>query len=74
MDKGKAPVTPHQHDYDHLYDEYDYDYDEDQEVEDFYMSAAAGRARIVLGNRRFGDGGYVSSGRRNARPVQQNKV
>lgn len=70
LDKGKAPVAAYEHAHDYDYD-YDYDYDEDQEVEDFFMSSAAGRARIVLGNRRFGDGGYVSSGRRNARPVQQ---
>lgn len=70
LDKGKAPV-PDAYAEHEFYDEYDYDYDEDQEVEDFFMSSAAGRARIVLGNRRFGDGGYVSSGRRNARPVPQ---
>lgn len=42
------------------------DYDDD-EIEDFYFSSAAGRARVVLGNRRFGEGGYIANGRRQAR-------
>lgn len=46
------------------------EYDDDEAVEDYYFSAAAGRARIVLGNRRFGENGYVSSGRAYARPAQ----
>ena len=41
------------------------------QVEDFYFSSAAGRARIVLGNRRWGENGYVASGRQQARPVQR---
>ena len=47
------------------------------QVEDFYFSSAAGRARIVLGNRRWGENGYVASGRQQGRPVQRtpnNKV
>ena len=35
------------------------DYDElaaDEELESFYFSSAAGQARVVLGNRRFGEG------------------
>lgn len=47
------------------------------QVEDFYFSSAAGRARIVLGNRRWGENGYVASGRQQARPAQHtpnNKV
>ena len=47
------------------------EYDDDEAVEDYYFSAAAGRARIVLGNRRFGENGYVSSGRSYARPAQE---
>ena len=39
------------------------------QVEDYYFSAAAGRARIVVGNRRWGESGYVASGRMQARPV-----
>jgi hypothetical protein len=46
------------------------EYDDDEAVEDYYFSAAAGRARIVLGNRRFGETGFVSSGRSYARPTQ----
>eukprot|EP00889_Picochlorum_renovo_P003695 jgi/Picre1/30725/NNA_006086.t1 len=35
---------------------------EDEEMEAFYFSSAAGKARIVLGNRRFGQGGFISGG------------
>lgn len=52
-------------DYGRFYDEYD----DDEEVENYYFSAAAGRARIILGNRRWGENGFVSSGRMQARPV-----
>lgn len=48
-------------------DDYDDCLDEDEELEEFYFSSAAGRARIVFGNRRFGEGGYIASGRRQAR-------
>lgn len=41
------------------------------QVEDFYFSSAAGQARIVLGNRRWGENGYVASGRQQGRPVQR---
>ena len=50
------------------YSRYFEEYDEDEEVENYYFSAAAGRARIVLGNRRWGENGYVSAGRQHARP------
>eukprot|EP00798_Chlamydomonas_sp_ICE-L_P024887 gene24886-10552_t len=50
------------------------DYDEDDELEDYYFSSAAGRARVVLGNRRFGENGFVQSGRRFARPAPQQQV
>ena len=43
------------------------------QVEAHYFSAAAGHARITLGNRRWGENGYVASGRQRARPVQNNK-
>lgn len=36
--------------------------DEDEEVEAFYFSSRAGRARITLGNRRLGENGYMQSG------------
>jgi hypothetical protein len=42
-----------------------------KQVEAFYFSAAAGRARITLGNRRFGEGGFMAAGRQRARPVPQ---
>ena len=35
----------------------DHDYDDDEAVEDYYMSAAAGRARVIFGNRRWGNSG-----------------
>ncbi|KAI7835857.1 hypothetical protein COHA_010254 [Chlorella ohadii] len=51
----------------------DYDLAEDEEVESYYFSSAAGRARVVLGNRRYGEGGFISGGRRQARPVVERK-
>lgn len=42
----------------------DYDLAEDEEIEQYYFSSAAGRARVVLGNRRYGEGGFISGGRR----------
>ena len=50
------------------YARYYQEYDDDEEVEDYYYSSAAGRARIVIGNRRHGPNGYLSSGRMQARP------
>ena len=35
----------------------DQEYDDDEAVEDYYMSSAAGRARVVFGNRRWGNSG-----------------
>jgi hypothetical protein len=46
-------------------------YDDDEAVEDYYMSSAAGRARVVFGNRRWGNSGYVAAGRQVARPSPQ---
>lgn len=53
------------------YAQYYEEYDDDEEVENYYYSSAAGRARIVLGNRRHGPNGYIASGRMQARPVPQ---
>ncbi|KAK9792475.1 hypothetical protein WJX73_002403 [Symbiochloris irregularis] len=73
-EKGKAPAPadasiPQEvldwQDYSRFYDEYD----DDEEVEAYYFSAAAGRARITLGNRRWGENGYVAAGRMHARPT-----
>ncbi|KAL6780769.1 CGL94 [Auxenochlorella protothecoides x Auxenochlorella symbiontica] len=50
-------------------DAYDLCNDDDDDLEAFYFSSAAGRARVTLGNRRFGEGGYIASGRRQARPA-----
>lgn len=50
------------------YGRYYAEYDDDEEVEDYYFSSAAGRARVVIGNRRHGPNGFLSSGRIQARP------
>ncbi|KAK9823640.1 hypothetical protein WJX72_004388 [[Myrmecia] bisecta] len=73
LEKGKSPCEPpaltsqasFTDDYSQFYEEYD----DDDEVEAYYFSSAAGRARICLGNRRFGENGYISSGRMHARPI-----
>ncbi|KAF6262126.1 hypothetical protein COO60DRAFT_1282794 [Scenedesmus sp. NREL 46B-D3] len=53
-----------------VYEDYlDAELEEDEEIEQYYFSSAAGRAR-VLGNRRWGEGGYMRAGRMYARPVQ----
>ena len=51
------------------YARYYEEYDDDEEVEDFYFSGAAGKARICIGNRRHGPNGFMSSGRMRARPA-----
>eukprot|EP00878_Enallax_costatus_P001092 GHUV01001229.1.p1 GENE.GHUV01001229.1~~GHUV01001229.1.p1 ORF type:complete len:474 (+),score=182.08 GHUV01001229.1:261-1682(+) len=52
------------------YEDYvDAELEEDEEIEQYYFSSAAGRARVVLGNRRWGEGGYMRAGRMYARPV-----
>ncbi|KAF8071339.1 hypothetical protein HT031_001423 [Scenedesmus sp. PABB004] len=54
-----------------FYEDYvDAELEEDEEIESYYFSSAAGRARVVLGNRRWGEGGYLRAGRMYARPVQ----
>lgn len=50
------------------YSRYYEEYDDEEEVEDYYFSSAAGRARVVIGNRRHGPNGFLSSGRIQARP------
>lgn len=46
-----------------LYEDYlDAELEEDEEIESYYFSSAAGRARVVLGNRRWGEGGYMRAG------------
>lgn len=70
-DKGKALLDESRASEEHAWQEYadDFELAEDEEIEAFYFSSAAGRARVVLENRRFGAGGYVAAGRRHARPV-----
>ena len=52
----------------------EYDLAEDEEIESFYFSSAAGRARVLLGNRRHGEGGFISGGRRQARPAPEQRA
>ncbi|KAG2484687.1 hypothetical protein HYH03_016516 [Edaphochlamys debaryana] len=54
------------------YGMYDEDVDFDDELEQYYLSSAAGRARVVLGNRRLGENGFMRSGRIYARPANNN--
>eukprot|EP00262_Sarcandra_glabra_P002263 TRINITY_DN1252_c0_g1_i1.p1 TRINITY_DN1252_c0_g1~~TRINITY_DN1252_c0_g1_i1.p1 ORF type:complete len:235 (+),score=37.32 TRINITY_DN1252_c0_g1_i1:258-962(+) len=56
-----------------VYDEvpediYQYE-DDDDDLEDSYFNASSSSLRI--GNRRWGDGGYVRAGRKQARPVDR---
>lgn len=56
-----------------FYEDYeDVGTNEDDEIEDFYFSNAAGRSRIVIGNRRGGENGYMRSGRIFARVATNN--
>jgi hypothetical protein len=51
------------HDWADMYEDYlDAELEEDEEFESYYFSSAAGRARVVLGNRRWGEGGYMRAG------------
>jgi hypothetical protein len=46
-----------------MYEDYlDAELEEDEEFESYYFSSAAGRARVVLGNRRWGEGGFMRAG------------
>lgn len=75
-DRGSASLIEDSRLADHMaWQEYaaDYDLAEDEEIEQYYFSSAAGRARVVLGNRRYGEGGFISGGRRQARPVVERK-
>ncbi|GIL47322.1 hypothetical protein Vafri_4170 [Volvox africanus] len=56
------------------YDGEEDEYDEDEQIEKYYFSSAAGRARVVLGNRRLGENGYMRAGRMYARPAGSNST
>ncbi|GLC43189.1 hypothetical protein PLESTB_000852600 [Pleodorina starrii] len=62
-------ADPYQYQY---YDDEEDAYDEDEQIEKYYFSSAAGRARVVLGNRRLGENGYMRAGRMYARPANNN--
>ncbi|KAJ4823458.1 hypothetical protein Tsubulata_019690 [Turnera subulata] len=58
-------------DQDDYYYPYSYDYeeeDEDDDLDEAYMSSSS---HLRIGNRRWGDNGYVRAGRQEARPVHR---
>lgn len=61
---GATPGLPDDYDF----EEEDYE-DPDDEIEAYYFSGAAGRARVVIGNRRGGENGFIRGGRMLARPA-----
>ncbi|PNH04861.1 hypothetical protein TSOC_008946 [Tetrabaena socialis] len=79
LEKGKAvsgamaaaddEVQPEWADPYYFQDEEDDGYDDEEEIEKYYFSSAAGAARVVLGNRRMGENGFMRSGRLYARPA-----
>jgi len=83
---GKAPAAPGV-DFDAEPELEDYHLEEEEEEDDYWDDACyqledkyayqvrqtgAGKARVIVGNRRWGNGGYVSSGRLMARPRARN--
>lgn len=56
--------------YDDPEDYYPYEDEEDDLDEAFFSSSSS----IRIGNRRWGDNGYVSSGRQEARPVHRSNI
>jgi len=75
--KGKAIAVPEEIDLDDWYDDDYYDEDDDDDIEDYLASSGGGRTRLMtgnrgrvtIGNRRWGTGGYIQSGRMAARPA-----
>lgn len=66
---GDGPSQQHR-DWADIYEDYvDEQLEEDEEIEHYYFSSAAGSARVLIGNRRNGQNGYMRSGRMFARPV-----
>ncbi|KAH0931766.1 hypothetical protein HID58_008883, partial [Brassica napus] len=55
--------------YGYHHDDFDIpcDYDEDDDLDEFYMHGSG----LRIGNRRWGDNGFVRSGRQEARPVKK---
>lgn len=64
-------VQEHGHNYDNLEEGYMYEEDdyegEDDDLDEVYYRGSS----IRIGNRRWGDNGYVRAGRQEARPVNQ---
>ncbi|KAE8692937.1 hypothetical protein F3Y22_tig00110819pilonHSYRG00020 [Hibiscus syriacus] len=63
-------VEEHEEVYDDVQDYYSYYPYEDEDEEVYYTSSPS----LRIGNRRWGDNGYVRSGRREARPLQQSSI
>ncbi|KAK1316765.1 hypothetical protein QJS10_CPA05g00790 [Acorus calamus] len=66
-------VEPHDEPYDELediiqfqYQQYEHELDEDDDLEEAYYASSS---NLRIGNRRWGDNGYIRSGRSEARPV-----
>lgn len=67
-------IEPHEEPHDDTDDLYPYYYTEEleedeEDLESYYMRGNSSTIRI--GNRRWGDNGYVRAGRKEARPVRQ---
>ncbi|GAB2287078.1 hypothetical protein Dimus_021463 [Dionaea muscipula] len=52
------------------YQYYEYE-DEDDDVDEVYFSSSSS---LHIGNRRWGDGGYIRSGRQQARPTNRSNL
>ncbi|KAF3336851.1 E3 ubiquitin-protein ligase ICP0 [Carex littledalei] len=68
-------IEPHEEVHDETDDIYPYYYaeeleEDEEDLESYYMRGNSSTIRI--GNRRWGDNGYVRAGRKEARPVRQN--
>ncbi|GKV26261.1 hypothetical protein SLEP1_g35599 [Rubroshorea leprosula] len=60
-------VLDHEEAYDDLEDYYQYEVEDDEDEEVYYASSSS----LRIGNRRWGDNGFVRAGRQEARPVSR---
>lgn len=72
-EKGKAVASSTAHletvDPEWVDDYEDYE-EEEADLEEYLLDRQAGTSRVLLGNRRWGQGGFIREGRMYARPVQ----
>ncbi|KAK7304911.1 hypothetical protein VNO77_42805 [Canavalia gladiata] len=61
----------HEYAYDDIEDYYQYEDDDDDDIDDVYYG---GSSNFRIGNRRWGDNGYVRAGRQEARPVHRPNI